>query len=348
MKHIIDLSDLTRGEIENLVKNAQEIIAHTDDYRDSCKGKVMASLFFEPSTRTCFSFQTAMMRLGGSVFGFSDPTLSSVSKGESLSDTVVMCSGYADVLVMRHPQEGAAKAASLYSDVSVINAGDGGHLHPTQTLTDITTMFHYRGSCDAMRIGLCGDLLNGRTVHSLIKTLSKFKDVTFYLISPPELRIPAYLRSFMMTNHMKFYETSSMESVIQLLDVLYMTRIQKERFSDILEYEKLKGVYILSKRKLRNAKKDMIIMHPLPRVDEITVDVDSDPRAVYFQQARLGMFARMALLLRQISFGREPFQVTESNTTHRCKNPKCILSKEKNLPLVESMGRCIYCDSELS
>lgn len=351
MRHIIDLSELPKDDLFALLKSAGDIMNHPDDYRDACHGRVMGTLFYEPSTRTCFSFQTAMMRLGGSVFGFTDPNSSSVSKGETLKDTSIMCAGYADVLVMRHPREGAARAASLYSDVPVINAGDGGHLHPTQTLTDLTTMTLLRGGFTDMNIGLCGDLKNGRTVHSLIKTLAEFSGITFYLISPAELRIPGYLRSYMQSRNLRFFETNSMESVMPQLDVLYMTRIQKERFSDILEYERLRGVYVLTAGKLRTAKKDLLILHPLPRVDEISPEVDNDQRAAYFRQARCGMFARMALLLRQISLGREEnihLPAAAEQTQPKCTNPKCITAQETYLPRLVHNGRCGFCDKKIS
>ncbi len=280
------------------------------------------------------------------MFGFSDPGMSSVSKGESLKDTVTMCAGYSDVLVMRNPREGAAKAASLYSDVPVINAGDGGHMHPTQTLTDLTTITRLRGEVDGMHIGLCGDLKNGRTVHSLISALANFQDITFYLISPRELAIPDYLRRFMQARRMRFFEASALEAAIPQLEVLYMTRIQRERFTDPLEYERHKGVYILNQSKLRNAKKDLLIMHPLPRVDEISIDVDEDPRAAYFEQARCGMFIRMALLLKLSHMERLRPSVAIGNT-RLCKNERCVTAFEGYLPPLASNGCCAYCDKEL-
>ena len=273
---------------------------HPADFMDACRGRVMASLFYEPSTRTNFSFQTAMMRLGGSVFGFADPNSSSVSKGESIKDTVKMVSNYADVVVMRTPWEGSAKAASLYSNVPVVNAGDGGHMHPTQTMADLTTITRLRGGVDGLCVGLCGDLKNGRTVHSLIKAMAKFNGIKFFLISPRELAVPDYMRAFMREHEMWFTEVTGLEAVIPQLDVLYMTRIQKERFVDPLEYERNKGIYVLTRRKLERARPDMLVMHPLPRVDEITVDVDDDPRAAYFRQAKFGRFVRMALILKML------------------------------------------------
>ena len=283
MRHLIDFGDLSRAEWDALYARADKIISAPEDYLDVCRGKVSCNLFYEPSTRTNFSFQTAMLRLGGSVFGFADPKSSSVAKGETLKDTIKMVSGYADVIVMRTPWEGAAKAASLYSDVPVINAGDGGHMHPTQTTADLTTITRLRGSVDNLFVGLCGDLKNGRTVHSLIKALAKFHNIRFYLIAPRDLAISEYLRQFMRDNSMPFVEVTGLETVIPQLDVLYMTRIQRERFVDPLEYERNKGIYILTRSKLSRARENLLVMHPLPRVDEIAVDVDDDPRAVYFQ-----------------------------------------------------------------
>ena len=257
MRHLIDFGDMTREEWEALYARASEIMDAPERFVDVCHGKVSCNLFYEPSTRTNFSFQTAMMRLGGSVFGFADPNSSSVAKGESMKDTVRMVSNYADVVVMRTPWEGSAKAASLYSHVPVVNAGDGGHMHPTQTMADLTTITRLRGGVDGLCLGLCGDLKNGRTVHSLIKAMAKFRDIKFFLISPRELAVPDYMRVFMREHNMWFTEVTGLEAVIPQLDVLYMTRIQKERFVDPLEYERNKGIYVLTRRKLERAKKDM-------------------------------------------------------------------------------------------
>ena len=323
MRHLIDFGDLPREEWDALYERASQIMDDPARFMDACRGKVACSLFYEPSTRTNFSFQTAMMRLGGTVFGFADPNSSSVAKGETLKDTVKMVSGYADVVIMRTPWEGSAKAASLYSNVPVINAGDGGHMHPTQTMAD-----------------------------SLIKAMEKFKNVRFYLISPRELAVPEYMRSFMREHNIPFTEVTGLESVIPQLDVLYMTRIQRERFVDPQEYERNKGIYILTRTKLSRAKPDMLVMHPLPRVDEITVDVDDDPRAAYFQQARYGMFARMALLADLANQPRlEQTDVVEIGTKPVCTNPRCITQTEHYLPvLVKKNGGvdcCAYCDAEL-
>ncbi len=351
MRHLVDFGDLPRAEWDELYRRCSDIIDHPADFLDSCRGKVMASLFYEPSTRTNFSFQTAMLRVGGSVFGFADPKSSSVAKGETLKDTIKMVSGYSDVVVMRNPKEGAAKAAALYSDVPIINAGDGGHMHPTQTMADLTTITRLRGKVDGLSVGLCGDLKNGRTVHSLIKAMAKFEGVKFYLISPRELAVPEYMRAFMRENDMWFVEVTGLEAVMPQLDVLYMTRIQKERFIDPLEYERCKGIYILNKRKLERAKKALLIMHPLPRVDEIAIDVDDDPRAVYFEQARYGMFARMSLLVDLANQPRLDPAAVEIGTKPVCHNPNCITQTDIYLPtLVKQNGGvdcCAFCDAAL-
>lgn len=351
MRNLIDFGDVSRAEWEMLYRRCSEMIDHPADFLDVCRGRVSANLFYEPSTRTNFSFQAAMLRVGGTVFGFADPRSSSVSKGETLKDTITMVSGYADVVVMRNPKEGAAKAASLYSYVPVINAGDGGHMHPTQTTADLTTITRLRGKVDGLSIGLCGDLKYGRTVHSLIKALAKFDQIKFYLISPRELAVPEYIRQFMRENRQWNVEVTGLEAVIPQLDVLYMTRIQRERFTDPLEYERNKGIYILNRRKLERAKKDMLVMHPLPRVDEIAQDVDDDPRAVYFEQARYGMFARMALLADLANQERRRPAPAEIGTAPVCSNPRCITQSEGYLPpLVKQNGGvdcCAYCDAAL-
>lgn len=351
MRHLIDFGDLSRQEWDELYARADQIMDNPEAYLDTCRGKVSCNLFYEPSTRTNFSFQTAMLRLGGSVFGFADPKSSSVAKGESLKDTIKMVSGYADVIVMRTPWEGAAKAASLYSDVPVINAGDGGHMHPTQTTADLTTITRLRGAVDGLSVGLCGDLKNGRTVHSLIKALAKFRGIRFFLIAPRDLAIPEYLRQFMREHEMPFVEVTGLEPVIPQLDVLYMTRIQRERFDDPREYERNKGIYVLTRSKLARARENLLVMHPLPRVDEISVDVDDDPRAVYFQQARFGMFARMALLADLANQPRLAPGPVEIGRGPICRNPNCITQSEHYLPpLVRKNGGvecCAFCDAPL-
>ena len=354
MYHLIDAVDMSRPEWDELYNLCSEIIDHPKDFTDACHGRLMGSLFYEPSTRTNLSFSSAMLRLGGSVVGFSDPGSSSVAKGETLKDTIIMVSGYTDVIAMRNPKEGAAKAASLYSAVPVINAGDGGHLHPTQTLTDLTTIRRIRGSFSSISIGLCGDLKHGRTVHSLIRALCHLATgIQFYLISPRELAVPDYIRDVMVKTGQKFYEISNLESVIPMLDVLYMTRVQRERFIDPLEYERLKHVYVLDAGKLSNAKKELIILHPLPRVDEIAQSVDPDPRAAYFKQARLGMYIRMALLLTLSGKERrEPMLFVPEKKAPACMNEKCVTRTEGYLPedVTETGGQpcCGYCEKPLN
>lgn len=343
---------MTRAEWDALYRRCEAIMDDPRAHLDVCRGKVSANLFYEPSTRTNFSFQTAMLRLGGQVFGFADPQSSSVAKGETLKDTIKMVSGYADVIVMRTPWEGAAKAASLYSPVPVVNAGDGGHMHPTQTIADLVTMTRLRGGVDGLTIGVCGDLKYGRTVHSLIKAMEKFKNVRFYLISPRDLTVPDYMKSFMHQRGIQHLEVTGLESVLPQLDVLYMTRIQRERFVDPLEYERCKGIYVLTRRKLARAKENLLVMHPLPRVDEIDVDVDDDPRAVYFQQARYGMFGRMALLADLANQPRlDKTEPVEIGRYPICRNPRCITQTEHYLPPlvkeVEGKRCCGFCDKEL-
>ena len=295
-KHLIDFNEMPLTEWEELRDLALRIKKNPDKYRDVCKGRIMATLFYEPSTRTQMSFQTAMMRLGGKVIGFSDPGSSSVSKGETLRDTVKVVSSYADIMVIRHPIEGAAFASSLYSHVPVINAGDGGHMHPTQTLADLATLQSRFGRVNDLTIGLCGDLTFGRTVHSLIETLCRFGNVRFILISPKELRTPQYvLNRINATPSCSYEEVSDLTSVIGDLDALYMTRVQKERFFNEDDYLRLRDTYILDEAKLALAKPDMAVLHPLPRVNEIAKDVDNDPRAAYFEQVKNGMLMRMAL-----------------------------------------------------
>lgn len=350
IRHLINIGDVSLDWWNSLYADCRDIMAHPADYTDACRGKVMASLFFEPSTRTCFSFQTAMMRLGGSVFGFSDPSATSASKGETLADTIRMVSSYGDTIVMRHPQEGAAMAASLYSEVPLINAGDGGHMHPTQTLTDLTTISALRGEIGNMTVGLCGDLKNGRTVHSLILALSKFPNINFCLISPRDLAMPNYMLAFMKKNGQKYIEVTSLEATLPQLDILYMTRIQRERFIDPLEYERLRGVYVLTRSKLERAKKELLIMHPLPRVDEIATDVDSDPRAVYFEQARFGMFIRMALLNQMCHKPRIHPPFYEEPSGHQCTNSSCITQTNPYLPALTKDDDglcCAYCDKNI-
>ena len=299
MKHLIDIKELSVEEIDELIKVAKDIIAHPEDYHEKCKYKKLATLFFEPSTRTRLSFEAAMMELGGNVIGFSEASSSSASKGESVSDTVKIVGGYSDIIAMRHPKEGAPLVASLKSDVPIINAGDGGHNHPTQTLTDLLTISCEKNRLDNLTIGLCGDLKFGRTVHSLITAMSRYKNIKFVLISPEELKLPEYVKEEILDkNNIPYVETNDIEEYLGELDILYMTRVQKERFFNEEDYLRLKDYYILNKEKLEKAKKDLCILHPLPRVNEISVEVDDDPRACYFKQARYGKYIRMALILK--------------------------------------------------
>lgn len=299
MKHLIDISDLSTAEIDSLIEVANDIIDNPVKYQEKCKHKKLATLFFEPSTRTRLSFEAAMMELGGNVLGFSEAASSSSAKGESISDTVKVVSYYADIIAMRHFKEGAPMAASLKSDIPVINAGDGGHNHPTQTLTDLLTIKREKGRFENLTIGLCGDLKFGRTVHSLINAMIRYNGVKFVLISPPELRLPDYIKNDVLDkNNISYEEYTSIEEAISDLDILYMTRVQKERFFNEADYERLKDSCILTTDKLKNAKSDMIVLHPLPRVNEITTAVDDDKRACYFKQAKYGKYIRMALIMK--------------------------------------------------
>ena len=297
-KNLIDPQDLSVAEIDGILTLAQKIIDEPDKYSEVCKRKKLATLFFEPSTRTRLSFEAAMLELGGSILGFSSAASSSATKGESVSDTVKIVSCYADIIAMRHPKEGAPMLASMKSDVPIINAGDGGHSHPTQTLADLLTIKREKGRLDNLTIGLCGDLMFGRTVHSLIKAMSRYEGIKFILISPDELKIPDYIRTEVLDrNNIPYKEVYTMDEVIGELDVLYMTRVQKERFFNEADYIRLKDTYILDNSKLALARPDMSILHPLPRVNEIAVEVDDDPRACYFRQALNGKYVRMALIM---------------------------------------------------
>ena len=299
MRHLIDIRDLTHGEILSLLDLADNIYEHPEDYREVCRYKKLATLFFEPSTRTRLSFEAAMMELGGKVLGFSEAASSSASKGESVADTVRVVGCYADIMAMRHPKEGAPLAASLHSTVPIINAGDGGHNHPTQTLTDLMTIRREKGALDNFTIGLCGDLKFGRTVHSLIAALTRCEGVKFVCISPEELRLPSYVKQDVLARSgCEYHESRDLAEVLPELDVLYMTRVQRERFFNEEDYLRLKDCYILTPDKLAGAKSDLAILHPLPRVNEIDTAIDSDPRACYFRQALYGKFVRMALILK--------------------------------------------------
>ena len=301
MRHLIDIKDLSVTEIDELIKVAKDIIANPVKYQDKCNHKKLATLFFEPSTRTRLSFEAAMMELGGNVIGFSSANSSSAAKGESVADTIRTVGCYSDIIAMRHPKEGAPLVASIRSTVPIINAGDGGHNHPTQTLTDLLTISCEKGRLDNLTIGLCGDLKFGRTVHSLITAMSRYNGIKFILISPEELKIPEYVKEEILDkNNIPYIETNNIETYMKDLDILYMTRVQRERFFNEEDYLRLKDYYILNESKLENAKKDLCIMHPLPRVNEISVEVDDDPRACYFKQVRYGKYIRMALILKML------------------------------------------------
>lgn len=299
MRHIISPTDLTVSELGELLELSEQIIADPKKFSDVCRGKKLATLFYEPSTRTRLSFEAAMLNLGGNILGFASADSSSAAKGESVADTIRVISSYADICAIRHPKEGAPFVASTYSSIPVINAGDGGHNHPTQTFTDLLTIKNLKGRLDNLVVGFCGDLKFGRTVHSLINALARYKGIKFVLISPEELRIPAYIREEVLkANNIEFEEVRSLEESMPSLDILYMTRVQKERFFNEEDYIRLKDIYILDDKKMSLAKSDMLVLHPLPRVNEIATEVDDDPRAVYFKQAQFGVYVRMALIMK--------------------------------------------------
>lgn len=306
MKYLIDPMDLSVEEIDELVDIANDIIKDRTRYQDVCRHKILATLFFEPSTRTRLSFESAMLSLGGSVLGFSSASNTSASKGESVSDTISVVSSYCDIIAMRHPKEGAPLVATRKSTVPLINAGDGGHNHPTQTLTDLLTIYREKGRLDNLTIGFCGDLKFGRTVHSLTKAMSRYKNIKFVFIAPPELKIPEYLKHDLLdAKNLDYKEVETIEEVIEDLDILYMTRVQKERFFNEQDYIRLKDTYILDLKKLEKSKSDLIVMHPLPRVNEIETEVDDDPRAKYFDQVQNGRYMRMALILKMLGLENE-------------------------------------------
>lgn len=298
MKNLINILDLSVEEINHLIRIADDIIANPSEYNEVCRHKILATLFFEPSTRTRLSFESAMLSLGGQVLGFSEASSSSAAKGESVADTIAVVSSYADIIAMRHPKEGAPHVALTRSTVPIINAGDGGHFHPTQTLTDLLTISHEKGRLDKLRIGVCGDLKFGRTVHSLIAAMSRYADIEFVLISPVELKLPSFVKQdYIKDKGIPYTQSTSLDDVIGDLDILYMTRVQRERFFNEEDYLRLKDSYILTEEKMKYASKDLIVMHPLPRVNEISTAVDNDPRACYFRQANYGKFIRMALIM---------------------------------------------------
>ncbi len=358
-KSLINISDLSVEELASLIETANDMIEHPEKYAEACRGKKLATLFYEPSTRTRLSFEAAMLELGGSVLGFSEATSSSAAKGESVADTAKVISCYADIIAMRHPKAGAPYVASRNATIPVINAGDGGHSHPTQTLTDLLTISRECGRLDHLTVGLCGDLKYGRTVHSLIDAMSRYEGIRFVCISPEELGLPGYVKHEALARpNVSYTETTDLEAAMPELDILYMTRIQRERFADPFEYERLKDSYILTPEKLERAKPTLAILHPLPRVNEISVKVDDDPRACYFRQALNGKYIRMALILKLLG----------ENTDHRpsidsyegllvdtviCRNPQCITSIEQELSQVFrvvnpelKICRCLYCEAK--
>lgn len=380
MRSLIGIEDFSKSEIDELIDVAKDIMENREEYSELCKGKILATLFFEPSTRTRLSFESAMLSLGGNVIGFSSADNTSTAKGESLADTIRVVSGYSDIIAMRHPKEGAPLVASMNSNVPIINAGDGGHNHPTQTLLDLLTISKEKGSIDNLTVGLCGDLKFGRTVHSLVTALSLYKNIKFVFISPDELKMPEYIKTEILDKkNIKYVETNDLESSIADLDILYMTRIQKERFSDESEYEKLKDVYILDKEKMNLSKSDLCVMHPLPRVNEISTEIDNDPRACYFKQAENGRYMRMAIILKLLGLINKVIRLDDNKqvinrfqifnpilTTSKmivpsnnevsmvkCTNTRCITTVERGLkPWYVSnenqICRCKYCEAEVS
>ena len=362
MRSLIDITDFSCEELYALIDVAKDIIANPGKYSDACRGKKLATLFFEPSTRTRLSFEAAMLELGGSVIGFSEASSSSASKGESVSDTAKMISCYADIMAMRHPKEGAPYVASRAASIPVINAGDGSHCHPTQTLADLLTISMEKGRLSNLTVGFCGDLKYGRTVHSLINALSRESGIRLVLISPEELKLPNFVKEETVERcGMEYTETTSLEDAISELDILYMTRIQRERFTDPEEYERLKNSYVLDTEKMALAKPDMKVLHPLPRVNEISVKVDEDERACYFKQALYGKYMRMALILKLLSEAGTP-KLTDAFDTDEyikegftCKNARCISHTEQELPGIfkitdknNAICRCVWCEEKTS
>ena len=358
MRSLIDIHDFSVEELDSLIAVAKDIMESPDKYAEMCKGRKLATLFFEPSTRTRLSFEAAMLELGGSVIGFSEASSSSAAKGESVADTAKIITSYADIMVMRHPREGAPLVASQNAGIPVINAGDGGHAHPTQTLADLLTISVEQGRLSNMTVGFCGDLKYGRTVHSLIAALARYKGIRLVLISPPELKIPSYVKYEIIDKYgMEYREVTSLEEALPLLDVLYMTRIQRERFADPNEYERLKDCYVLTEDKMTLLKTTGSVLHPLPRVNEISVKVDKDPRAAYFRQALYGKYMRMALILKLLD------EAKDKNDTRRiradaglglvCNNPSCITRCEQELENLftvtdaeAGIARCVFCEAK--
>lgn len=358
MRSVIDTVDLTVEELDGIIQTACDISENPQKYAEKCKGKKLATLFFEPSTRTRLSFEAAMYELGGTVIGFSEASSSSAAKGESVADTAKVISMYADIIAMRHPREGAPYVAAKNATIPVINAGDGGHCHPTQTLADLLTIYREKGRLNDLSVGFCGDLKYGRTVHSLISALSRYTGIKIVLISPKELKIPVYVKEGVLESKgMQYVETTDLEGSLKDLDVLYMTRIQRERFDDADEYERLKDSYILTAEKMQKAKDDTIVLHPLPRVNEISVKVDEDKRACYFKQVLNGKYMRMALILKLLDDAKNGYEPKEDESNYlinqlKCTNKKCISQIEQELDQKftstdkQGVYRCVYCESE--
>ena len=356
MRSLISILDFTVEELDALIATAKDIAAHPEKYWDKCAHKKLATLFFEPSTRTRLSFEAAMLELGGTVFGFSEASSSSAAKGESMADTAKILSCYADIMAIRHPREGAPYVASQAATIPVINAGDGGHQHPTQTLADLLTISREKGRLNNLTIGLCGDLKYGRTVHSLIEAMARYSGIRYVLISPAELQLPDYVRENVLeAKGLPYTVCTDLEQALPQLDVLYMTRIQQERFDDPAEYDRLKDSYVLDATKMALAKEDMCVLHPLPRVNEISVKVDDDPRAAYFRQALNGKYMRMALILKLLDEAKDPAkEIKDSDGLvygKVCRNPKCISAVEQELRHIakptEDGLRCIYCEQKV-
>lgn len=360
MRHLIDPLDFTVEELDGLLRLGEDIRRAPEVYSKACKGKKLATLFYEPSTRTRLSFEAAMLGLGGSVLGFPSANVSSVSKGESVADTIRIIGSYADIAAMRHPLEGAPMRAARFSRIPVINAGDGGHQHPTQTLTDLLTILTRHGRLSHLKVGFCGDLKYGRTVHSLVNALARYEGNEFVFISPEELRVPGHLiENVVKPARIPYAEVTGLEDAIAGLDILYMTRIQKERFTDAQEYERLKDSYVLDTPKMALAKADMAVLHPLPRVNEIALAVDDDPRAAYFEQAQNGVYVRMALILTLLGLAPSGPLAEHELSAQRaaevtgapCQNPRCITTAEEELvplyaPDAHGVLRCVYCEHE--
>ena len=368
MRSVIDITELSTEEIDELTDTAMDIIENPEKYAEACKGKKLATLFFEPSTRTRLSFEAAMHELGGSVLSVTGAGASSAAKGESVADTSKIVSCYADIIAIRHSLEGSAYVAAENASIPVINAGDGGHCHPTQTTADLLTIKRRFGRFSNLTVGLCGDLLYGRTTHSLLNALSRYENNKFILISPEELSLPGYAKEKLEKSGCEYEETDNLENAIPKLDVLYMTRIQKERFDDAAQYERLKDSYCLDVEKMKLAKQDMCVLHPLPRVNEISVKVDADSRACYFDEALNGKYMRMALILKLLKDNEAEVKAIKRGTTrhfhpsyipdelkgkaeidaHVCSNPKCITKAEQELSQISVGGKCIFCEHDVN